>query len=267
MSGPPPTVQEVWVEHPQGRLYTRSWTPAGATLGTPAPILLVHDSLGSVELWRDFPEALCAATGRRVIAYDRLGFGRSSPRQGPLPPDFIADEARTTVPLLRAQLGLETLIALGHSVGGGMAVHCAAQWPQACVGLVTESAQVVAEEQTLDGIRHAQQQFRQAGQRERLARYHGDRADWVLDAWIRTWLDPAFASWSLASVLPQVGCPVLAIHGSDDEFGSRRHPELIAALCRGPVQVEIIEGAHHVPHREDPERIVALIAGFVAALP
>lgn len=162
MPGPLPTSEDRWVEHPQGRLFARVWHPAVQTAHT--ALLLFHGSLGSVELWRSFPEALCAATGRRVVAYDRLGFGRSDPRPGLLPPDFIADEARTFLPALRGVLGLDTFIAFGHSVGGGVAAECAARWPEACRALVTESAQAFVEGRTLEGIRAAQRQFAGPGQ-------------------------------------------------------------------------------------------------------
>ncbi|WP_104992208.1 alpha/beta fold hydrolase [Deinococcus sp. NW-56] len=259
-----PTPEDRWVEHPQGRLFARVWHPAALTAKT--PLLLFHDSLGSVELWRSFPQALCAATGRRVVAYDRLGFGRSAPRRGPLPPDFIADEARTFLPVLRESLGLETFTAFGHSVGGGMAVECAAQWPGACLALVTESAQAFVEDRTLEGIRVAQEQFAAPGQLERLERYHGDKARWVLQAWTGTWLAPAFAAWSLDPALPGVRCPLLVLHGTHDEYGSARHPQRIGALSGGPARVELLEGLHHVPHREDPERVLALVAEFLASL-
>lgn len=264
MAGPLPPPEDRWVEHPWGRLFARVWHPAVPTANT--PLLLFHDSLGSVELWRSFPQALCAATGRRVVAYDRLGFGRSGPRRGPLPPDFIADEARTFLPALRESLGLETFIAFGHSVGGGMAVEAAAQWPGACRALVTESAQAFVEDRTLEGIRAAQRQFAVPGHLGRLERYHGDQARWVLEAWTGTWLDPAFSAWSLDPALPEVRCPLLVLHGTHDEYGSPRHPERMGALAGGPAQVELLEGLHHMPHREDPARVLALVAEFLASV-
>ncbi|WP_246483657.1 alpha/beta fold hydrolase [Paenacidovorax monticola] len=142
----------------------------------PSPIVLFHDSLGCVELWRDLPAALCLATGRPVIAYDRLGFGRSDARRLRPPLDFVAQEADDYFPVLREQLGVERFIALGHSVGGGMAIHCAAEWADTCDALVTVAAQVFAEERTLGGIRVAREQFQDPQQIERLARYHGSKA-------------------------------------------------------------------------------------------
>lgn len=255
----------VWLEHPDGRLFARVWTPASDTSTHLAevPIILFHDSLGCVDLWRDFPAELCSATGRRVIAYDRLGFGRSEPRDGKLAMDFIADEAKTYFPVVREQLGFQKFIACGHSVGGAMAVNCAARYTADCAALITVAAQVFPEDRTLQGILLAKEQFKDDMQVERLKKYHGEKARWVLDAWIETWLDPAFASWSLTSVLPQVSCPVLALHGIDDEYGSTCHPELIGQLCAGRSRVEIIPDTCHMPHRERPEMVIKLVSEFI----
>lgn len=257
---------DIRVEHPRGRLFVRTWSGAHDPSGgfrEKAPIVLFHDSLGCVDLWRDFPARLSAASGRRVIAYDRLGFGQSDPRADRPALDFVADEANTFFPVLRERLGLEKFVALGHSVGGGMAIHCATRFSANCEALVTESAQVFAEDRTLQGIRAAKQQFEDDAQVERLRKYHGDKAKWVLDAWTETWLDPAFASWSLAEVLPRVTCPVLAIHGEFDEYGSTRHPQLIGQLSGGPSRVEIMKDTYHVPHRERPEDTIHLISDFL----
>lgn len=256
-----------WIEHRHGRLFARSWRPAADTgQGTKAPIVLFHDSLGCVDLWRDFPERLSAVSGRTVIAYDRLGFGRSDAHPGTLAMDFVADEARTYFPALREQLGVDRFVAFGHSVGGGMAVNCAALYADACEALITESAQVFPEDRTLQAIAAAKEQFRDGMQLERLRKYHGDKAKWVLDAWTDSWLDPRFASWSLAAVLPSVSCSVLACHGAHDEYGSEVHPQMIGQLSRGPSRVELIADTYHVPHRERPEVVFELVSGFLGPL-
>lgn len=257
---------DVWVDHPRGRLFARAWSPAVPRAGADgSPIVLFHDSLGCVELWRSFPAALCAGTGRRVIAYDRLGFGRSDPSdERPSPLAFIADEARTYFPAIRRQLGFDRFVAFGHSVGGGMAVHCAADLAGACEALVTESAQAFPEDETLLGIAVARERFEDAAQLERLARYHGDKARWVLEAWTECWLHPDFAAWSLAPVLPRVTCPLLALHGEHDEYGTTRHARMIAELARGRSRVEILPGTHHVPHREKEGVVVGLVRDFLA---
>lgn len=260
------TSNDVWIDHPHGRIFTRTWSNACDLhlQEEKAAIVLFHDSLGCVDLWRDFPTQLCAATGRRVVAYDRLGFGRSDPRNDKLAMDFIADEAKTFFPVVGSQLGLDSFIALGHSVGGGMAVHCAAQYASRCMALITESAQAYAAEETLQGILVAKRQFEDQDQLERLRKYHGEKAKWVLDAWTETWLAPEFAPWSLANVLPRVSCPTLAIHGAFDEYGSTRHPEMIGQLCGGPSRVEVMPNTYHVPHKEKPEVVIALVSEFAS---
>lgn len=255
-----------WISTEQGRLFARSWAPPEAPGDADAPILLFHDSLGCVELWRELPALLAAATCRRVVAYDRLGFGRSDPHPGPLAPSFVRDEAERAVPRLLETLDLGAIVPFGHSVGGAMAVMTAARWPERCVAVVTESAQSFVEERTLAGVRAARAAFARPGQLERLARYHGAKARWVLDAWIETWLDPAFAGFALDDALRGVHCPTLALHGDRDEYGSRAHPERIARLSGGPSRAVILAGVGHVPHRERPERVLDEVTRFLAPL-
>lgn len=246
-------------------MFARIWSTRGerAELREESPIVLFHDSLGSVELWRSFPENLCVATGRPVVAYDRLGFGRSDPFRGEWTTNFIREEASTFFPVLREQLGIDNFIAMGHSVGGAMAALCAATFPRECRALVTESAQAFVEDRTLQGIREAKAAFRHEGQLERLERYHGDKARWVLEAWTETWLCPEFRSWSLDADLSEVVCPALVIHGADDEYGSVRHPRKIAGAIAGETRVELLPGCRHVPHREAEAAIIELIKGFL----
>lgn len=259
------TARDHWIATERGRLFARTWMPSLRSSETDATILLFHDSLGCVALWRDFPHRLAEATRARVVAYDRLGFGRSDAHPGQLPFTFIRDEAETAVPRLRDALEIDTMIPFGHSVGGGMAVATAARWPEHCVALVTESAQSFVEDRTVAGLRAARIEFAQPGQLERLARYHGEKAGWVLDAWIETWLAPAFAEWSLDDDLRRVRCPTLAIHGDSDEYGSTEHPQRIARLAHGPGRAVILEDCGHVPHREQPERVLDEVTRFVVA--
>lgn len=253
------------VRTPRGELFARIWGERAAEgdLRTEAPIVLFHDSLGSVELWRSFPEHLSVSTRRPVIAYDRLGFGKSSAYRGEWTTDFIREEPRTFFPLLREQLGFDRFIAMGHSVGGGMAALCAAAFPEACLALVTESAQAFVEDRTLQGIREARAAFQQEGQLERLEKYHGDKSRWVLDAWTETWLSPDFRSWSLDADLSGVVCPALILHGERDEFGSVQHPLRLAGGMAGETQVEILPGIRHVPHKDVEETILGLITSFL----
>ena len=261
---PDPAVQDAWLEGRGGRLFARVWSPAVAT--GRAPIILLHDSLGSVELWRGFPAALCAATGRQVVAYDRFGFGKSDPHPARLALGFVASEAEHDFAAVRQQLGIDRFVVFGHSVGGGMAVNCAARFGDACVALITESAQAFVEDRTVQGIEEARELFKDEGQVDRLKRYHGDKTRWVLDAWIGSWLHPDFAAWSLASALPHVKCPTLVIHGIDDEYGSAKHPRQIAEAVGGRARLEIMPDTRHVPHREKEAEVVQMLTDFLATL-
>ncbi|MDH6230485.1 pimeloyl-ACP methyl ester carboxylesterase [Mesorhizobium soli] len=253
--------QEFWVRTREGRLFAKTWTPDAQETTYRAPILLFHDSLGCVELWRGFPALLASATGRRVIAYDRLGFGRSDSYPGQLEFDFIAAEARHVVPQLGEQLGFIEFVACGHSVGGGMAVETAAHLQTQCQALVTIAAQAFVEDKTLDGIRVAKRDFEDAANLARLAKYHGDRARWVVDAWTETWLASEYVDWNLDASLAAVRCPTLAIHGECDEYGSAAHPKRIA---EGRGSTLILPETGHVPHREDDRLLADAIAEFLS---
>lgn len=259
------TSSDTWVETSAGRLFVKRWIPDGQIRTERVPIVLFHDSLGCVELWKDFPETLSAATGREVIAYDRLGFGLSDPCPQALDARFVLEEADIAFSALLQTLELQDFTALGHSVGGGMAIACAAAFPERCRGLITLAAQAFVEECTLDGIRQAQQAFARPGQLERLSKYHGDKAAWVLSAWTDTWLADSFSHWNLNESLAQVRCPVLAIHGDGDEYGSAQHPERIVSLVTGPATMEILPDCGHVPHREKLGVVIDLIEVFLGS--
>lgn len=254
----PPSLAQL-VDTDGGRLHACIWNRAAAQQRT--PIVMLHDSLGSVELWRDFPAQLALATGRAVVAYDRLGFGRSDSHRGALGRNFIAEEARVSLLPVLSRFGVERAILFGHSVGGGMAVAAAAQYPARVAAVITESAQAFVEDRTLDGIRQAQRHFSDPAQVARLARYHGDdaRSRWVRDAWIETWLAPAYADWSLDEKLD---CPLLALHGELDEFGSALHPQRIAALG-APGELLMLDACGHVPHREQRAIVLPAVQAFL----
>lgn len=263
MAAMSPTPQDLWIETHHGRLFAQRWHLGLAPASGRAPIVLFHDSLGCVALWRDFPLQLADATGRDVIAYDRLGFGRSDPHPGRLDCGFVHAEAATGFRALREQLALDAFVAFGHSVGGGMAIATAAAYPDACRALVAEAAQAFVEDRTRAGIRAAREAFVQPGQVERLARYHGRKAEWVLHAWIDTWLADDFADWQLDDALRGVRCPALVLHGDQDEYGSAHHPERIGALIGATATVHLLPGCGHVPHRERTEEVLSLVTGWL----
>ncbi|UDI91121.1 MULTISPECIES: alpha/beta fold hydrolase [Pseudomonas] len=257
------STRQHWIDTPQGRLFAQSWD-AEATHAV--PIILLHDSLGCVTLWRDFPERLAQATGRQVIAYDRLGFGRSAAYPGLLPPSFVEDEAKGSFQTVCEYFDVNRFVVLGHSVGGGMAIGCAAAFAQRCQGVVTIAAQAFVETATRDGIREAERQFALPDQMQRLQKYHGDKADWVLRAWVDNWCSEAFGDWNLDAQLRQVRCPVLTLHGERDEYGSIGQPQRIAAQISTEVSVQILPDCGHVPHREYPDAVLASIGDFLKRL-
>jgi pimeloyl-ACP methyl ester carboxylesterase len=263
-----PEPHDQWIATPRGRLFARIWGPlrTGDVAGV-APIVLLHDSLGSVELWRSFPKHLAETTGRRVIAYDRLGFGRSDAYRGTWTANFHRDEATLIFPLVCEHLHVTRFVVMGHSVGGAMAAICAGSYPDRCQALISESAQAFVEDRTLEGVRAAQENFKREDQLARVTRHHGDKARWVLEAWTASWLSPQFASWTLDAELSAVRCPTLVIHGVNDEFGSSAHPRRIAEGVSGVSQLEILPDCGHVPHREKEPLVLDLIGRFLGALP
>jgi pimeloyl-ACP methyl ester carboxylesterase len=243
-----------------GTVFARRWQPA--VTSSTAPLVLLHDSLGCMDLWRDFPATLARQLGRPVVAYDRLGFGRSSPREQLPAADFIREEAEEFLPVILSGLGIADFALFGHSVGGAMALVAASRAGDCCKAVVSESAQAFVEGRTVAGIQEARERFQEPEEFDRLRKWHSSKARWVLDAWTEVWLSPEFASWSLEPDLPLVRCPVLVIHGEEDEYGSVRFPELICRHVGGPAEMHILSGCGHVPHRERPDVVAGLVARF-----
>ncbi|WP_077285409.1 alpha/beta fold hydrolase [Cognaticolwellia aestuarii] len=251
-----------FIATPYGEIYIKQWIPENA-YDKPA-LILVHDSLGSVELWKDFPAILSERLSRRVIAYDRLGFGRSFARNELPSVNFIEEEALIYFPLIKEALSISHYLLLGHSVGGAMAITIAANDPD-CLGAITISAQAFVEELTLSGISNAKAFFAQPVQMKRLEKYHGKKTQWVLSAWIDVWLSPEFSNWNLAGCITKVKCPVLAIHGANDEYGSVAFPCYIKNNVSGIAQTEIITDCGHIPHKEKQSEVVDAIEQFFTA--
>lgn len=255
--------QQTRIATARGDLHASCW-PADAGSEARIPIVLLHDSLGCTALWRDFPDALARLTGHPVISYDRLGFGLSDAHPGVLGVDFVATEAQDSFAALLDALAIGRFMVFGHSVGGGMAVSIAAAYGTRCQAVITESAQSFVEPLTLDGIRAARDSFAAPGQMQRLEKYHPGKAQWVLDAWVDTWLSPEFRGWNLDAALARLRSPLLAFQGADDEFGSARQPERIADLAAAPVELVFLPGCGHVPHRESTAQVLARVQAFVA---
>jgi pimeloyl-ACP methyl ester carboxylesterase len=230
-------------------------------------LLLLHEGLGSVSMWRDFPAALAAATGCRVVAYSRAGFGRSSPRIAPYTTRFMHEEALETIPRLRERLGIARPVLIGHSTGASMAlVHAGANRCHVA-GVVAMAPLVTLEPSNLDSIREAKRLYAVTGWREKLARHHDD-VDSVFRGWNGTWLDPAFQSWDILADVAGVRSPILAILGEDDQYSTPRQLDAITSSARIAARVEVLRlpGCGHAPHRERPAIVVPAIARFAASV-
>ena len=224
-------------------------------------ILLLHEGLGSVSMWRDFPQALAAATGSRTLAYSRAGFGRSSPRTTPWSPRFVHEEALEVLPVLRARLGIARPVLVGHSTGASMAlVHAGAdRWPVA--GVVAMAPLTDVEDSNAEAILAARRHYESSDWREKLARHHDD-VDAVFYGWNDTWLRPDFRSWNLRADLAGIRAPIVAILGESDEYATPSQVEAIRTHARHAPSFEFLHLADcgHAPHRDQPGRVVAAVA-------
>jgi pimeloyl-ACP methyl ester carboxylesterase len=227
-------------------------------------LVFLHDSLGCITAWRDFPDRLSTATACDAIVYDRRGYGASSPF-GPQPrtPRYLEEEADVLMRVLDANQ-VSKAILFGHSDGGSIALVAAARYPERVRAVVTEGAHVFVEYVTLAGIRDAQEALRTTALRERLQRHHGDLTDGVTSAWIDVWLSPEFRDWNIEHYLPSIRCPVLVLQGIDDEFGTQAQVRAIAEGVAGPARAHLIPGVGHTPHRAAADEVVQLTTAFLA---
>src|SRR3954451_16164637 len=227
------------------------------------PLVLLHEGLGSGGLWRGFPAALNAATGRGVLAFSRFGHGRSEPPPVPRTPAFFHTEALEVLPALLPQLDAEEPLLVGHSDGGSIALIHAGRRPVA--GLALLAPHVVVEDVTVEAIRETRRRYVEEDLRARMTRHHDD-VDAAFWGWCDVWLDPAFRAWSLEADAALVDAPTLLIQGVDDPYGTLDQLDRTAARLRGPVDRLELPGGHS-PHREQPAAVVAAIAEFGAELP
>lgn len=253
--------EEYKIETSYGKINAKKWIPNKTK--SEIPIVLLHDSLGSVDLWRGFPESLAETHSRVVIAYDRLGFGKSDARFDQPSFNFIEEESTLYFPEVKSGLSLSEYILLGHSVGGPMAINIAVR-DKDCKGVITLASQAFVEERTMTEVEKTKKAFQQPGQIKRLEKWHGTKAKWVLDAWTEKWTSSEFSSWSLESCIGKVSCPVLAIHGDKDEYGSTALAEYIYEISEGFSDIMIVKDCGHIPHIEKMEEVIHAIKEFTS---
>lgn len=230
-----------------------------------APVMVfLHEGLGSVAMWKDFPARLCRAAGLRGLVYSRPGYGWSTPRApGEVwEPDFMHRQAHEVLPALREALGLTRPVwLLGHSDGGSIALLHAARFPELTAGAVLMAPHVMVEDISVASIAKAAEAYRHGGLRERLARYHAD-VDSAFGGWAGIWLDPAFRGWNIEREAAGLRSPVLAIQGLDDEYGTLAQIRAIARIALGVKLLELPACAHS-PHRDQPAQVIENIRQFI----
>ncbi len=254
---------EVFVETLERQAIECRWY---APTRTAAPTLvLLHEGIGSIALWKGFPADLAAATGCGTLVYSRHGYGWSSGREAPFGVDYLHREALVTLPALLDKRGIDDPVLIGHSDGASIAIIHAGGSGRPVRGIVLEAPHVFVEDLTITSIEQTRTAFHDTDLEVRLGRYHRDpRASFF--GWNDIWLDPAFRSWNIESYLPRVRCPTLAIQGADDHYGTLAQIDAIERQVAGPFRKRILADCGHVPHFAQPAAILEAIRTFVAAL-
>jgi len=237
--------------------------------GDPArpTLVLLHEGLGCVALWRDFPQRLAAACGHPVFAWSRPGYGQSSPLPLPWPLDYMEREGQAGLSPVLDAAGIGDCVLIGHSDGASIAlVHAGLVADPRVRGVVVMAPHVFAEESGLVSIAQAREAYLHGELRARLAKYHAD-VDCAFHGWCDSWLHPDFARWNIEYVLPGIRVPLLQIQGEGDQYGSVAQLEAIARAVRGPCRTLLLPDCRHAPAFERPAETLAAIVDFLAALP
>jgi pimeloyl-ACP methyl ester carboxylesterase len=229
------------------------------------PVLVfLHEGLGSIRQWRDFPRRVAAATGRRALVYDRYGYGNSDvlveERVGV---DFMHREAVNVLPELLLKLGIQKPVLIGHSDGASIALIHAGRFPVR--GVAVMAPHVFIEDVCVDSIENASRQFETSDLRQRLGKYHRD-PDKTFHLWADAWMDPAFRKWNIEAYLPGIKCPVLAIQGVNDEYGTMAQLDTIARQVGGPCELLKLPECGHAPFKDQPERVLQSVVSFIEKL-
>ncbi|MBV1705767.1 MAG: alpha/beta hydrolase [Hyphomicrobiales bacterium] len=239
------------------------WGPPPAQAPT---LVLLHEGLGCVALWRDFPQKLADATQCGVFAWSRAGYGGSDACPLPRPLNYMSIEAATMVPRLLEHIGVANHVLIGHSDGASIAaLHAGAGNDPRLRGLVLMAPHFFTEPVGLAAIAKARRAYETGDLRARLAKYHR-HVDAAFRGWNDAWLDPGFAGWNIEACIATINVPVLAIQGTGDQYGTPAQIEGIAPRCPARVQVALLEDCRHTPFLDQPETTLALVKDFVAGL-
>jgi pimeloyl-ACP methyl ester carboxylesterase len=225
-------------------------------------IIMLHEGLGSAALWGDFPDRLQAATGTGVFVYSRAGYGASTPVPLPRPLDYMSIEALDVLPVLLDSIGFRTGLLLGHSDGASIAaIYAGGRGDHRVRGVAMIAPHFVVEDMGVAAIAETRKAYETSGLKPRLARWHND-VDNAFYGWSDAWLDPEFRKWDISEYLAYIRVPVAILQGADDQYGTMRQIEIAREECYCPVDVTIVAGAGHSPHREAPELTLNSIADF-----
>ncbi len=262
-----PTHSEV-ILHADGHRLAGRWVrPAGDLVQGPTPgttLVFLHEGLGCIGMWGDFPDAVVAATGLPALVYDRYGYGGSDPLDGPLPADWMEQEALVSLPQVLTETGIDRPILIGHSDGGTIALVYGAHHP--CAGIVTEAAHIYQDELTHKGQAYVRSQLEKGAIQEILEPHHGDRAGALVDAWLTHWGSPEKRDWDISAMLPDIACPLLAIQGERDRFGEPAQLDRIVDGAGGSSEKLFLPDCGHVPHLQARETVLEAIAKFVGSV-
>jgi pimeloyl-ACP methyl ester carboxylesterase len=229
-------------------------------------IVFLHDSLGCIKLWRDFPEKLGDLASCNVLIYDRQGYGNScSFSNAERDNSYMEQEADILIELLE-YWKIENAILFGHSDGGSIALITAAKYPEKIKGIVTEGAHVFVEEITINGIEKAKQLFQTTDLKSKLEKYHFDKTEEMFWAWARTWTTKEFSTWNIEKFLSSIECQSLIIQGQEDEYGTLKQVEKIISQTYGEPLALVIPKVKHTPHKEVPNLILEHVAEFINQL-
>jgi pimeloyl-ACP methyl ester carboxylesterase len=234
--------------------------------GGDAPtIVFLHEGLGAITRWRDFPANLCERLGWRGLVYNRQGYGGSDPLRAPLSPRFLHREALEVLPKVLDAFNIRQPVLFGHSDGASIALICAGSDLALPAALIVEAPHVFVEDVAVTSIAKIRDDYRSTDLRERLERHHGPKADILFDAWTQVWLSDEFRSWNIEEYLPRISCPILVIQGRDDEYGTLRQVEAIAAGVAGTVDTLMLDECRHSPHIDQAGAVETAAVRFLHA--